>query len=74
MQSHSLDRWLRSLSRPQQERRVTFWEPEVEPDPEDSWRQENTHPPGRPVAYANAESRGNYTLEPSIKDIETWLD
>ena len=39
-----------------------------------SQRQENTHPPGRPVAYPNAESRGNYPLEPSIKDVETWLD
>ena len=24
--------------------------------------------------YLNAESRGNYLLEPSIKDVETWLD
>ena len=35
LQSRSLDRWSRSLSRPQQERRVTFWELEVEPDPEE---------------------------------------
>ena len=39
-----------------------------------SQRQENTHPPGRPVAYPNAKSRGNYPLEPSIKDVETWRD
>ena len=26
------------------------------------------------MAYPNARSRGNYLLEPSIKDIETWLD
>ena len=30
--------------------------------------------PWGPVAYPNAESRGNYLLEPSIKDVETWLD
>ena len=53
-QSWSLDRLSRSLSRTWQERRVTFWEPEVEPDPE--------------------ESRESYLPEPSIKDIETWLD
>ena len=35
-QSHSLDRWLRSPSRSQQGRRVTFWEPEAEPDPKES--------------------------------------
>ena len=73
-QSHSLDRWVRSPGRPWQERRVTFQELEVELDPEDSQRQENTHPPGRPVAYPNAKSRGNYLSEPSIKDVETWLD
>ena len=79
-------------------RRVTFWEPEVEPDPVErsyrgvlgqsskmfpasgdrvllsSQRQENMHPPGRPVAYPNAKSSSNYPLEPSIKDVETWLD
>ena len=33
--SQSLDRWPRSPDRPWQERRVTFWEPEVEPDPEE---------------------------------------
>ena len=32
-QSLSLDRCLRSPSRHRAERRVTFWEPEVEPDP-----------------------------------------
>ena len=42
LQSHSLDRWPRSPSRPQQERRVTFWEPEVEPDPEES---RDSYPP-----------------------------
>ena len=96
--SHSWDIRPRSCSRPWQERRVTFWEPEVEPDSEErpyrgglghsskmflesgdrvllsSQRQENTCPPGRPVAYPNAESRGNYHLEPAIKDVETWLD
>ena len=35
LQSQSLDRWSRSLNRPWQERRVTFWEPEVELDPEE---------------------------------------
>ena len=30
--------------------------------------------PGGSLAYPNAKSRGNYLLEPSIKDIETWLD
>ena len=54
LQSHSLDRWLRSPSRSHQERRVTFQELEVEPDPEES---EESYPP-----------------EPSIMDIETWLD
>ena len=39
-----------------------------------SQRQENTCPPGRLVAYLNTESRGNYPSEPSIKDVETWLD
>ena len=73
-QSHSLDRCLRSPSRPWQERRVTFWESEVEPDPKDSQRQENTCPPGGSLAYPNAGSRGNYLLDPSIKDIKTWLD
>ena len=33
--SQSLDRWPRSWSRPWQERRVTFWELEVELDPEE---------------------------------------
>ena len=49
-------------------------ETEVEPDPQDSQRQENTHPPGGSLAYPNVGSRGNYLLEPSIKDIKTWLD
>ena len=35
LHSRSLDRKLRSMSRPQQERRVTFQELEVEPDPEE---------------------------------------
>ena len=35
-------------------RRVTFWEPEVEPDPKGG--------------------EENYPLEPSILDIEMWLD
>ena len=35
-QSCSVDRRLRSPSRSQPEKRVTFWEPEVEPDPEES--------------------------------------
>ena len=26
------------------------------------------------MAYPNAEGRGNYHLEPSIEDVETWLD
>ena len=26
------------------------------------------------MAYQNAKGRGNYPLEPSIKDVETWLD
>ena len=39
-----------------------------------SQRQENTHPPVRPLAYPNAESRGNCPSELSIRDIETWLD
>ena len=33
---------------------MTFWEPEVEPDPK--------------------EGGENYPLEPSIVDVETWLD
>ena len=36
LQSHSLDRRSRSPSRSQSERRVTFWELEAEPDPEES--------------------------------------
>ena len=40
--SCSLDRWLRSPSRSQKGRRVTFWEPEVEPDPEEG---EENYPP-----------------------------
>ena len=48
------NRWLRSPSRSWQGRRVTFWEPEVEPDPE--------------------EGEENYPLEPSIVDVEMWLD
>ena len=98
LQSQSLDRQPRSLRRPWQERRVTFWEPEVEPDPEEgsyrgalgcssriflensgrvppsAQRQETAHPPGRPTACQDAKGRGNYPMEPSIKDIETWLD
>ena len=54
LQSHSLDRQLRSPSRSWQERRVTFWELEVEPDPE--------------------EGGESYPPEPSIIDVETWLD
>ena len=54
LQSHSLDRWPRSPSRSWQERRVTFWEPEVEPDPK--------------------EGRESYPPEPSIIDVEIWLD
>ena len=26
------------------------------------------------MAWQDAESRGNYLSEPSIKDVETWLD
>ena len=53
-QSHSLDRRPRSPSSSWPERRVTFWELEVEPDPKESMK--------------------SYPQEPSIKDIETWLD
>ena len=53
-QSQSLDRWSRSLSRTWQERRVTFQEPKVKPDPK--------------------ESGESCSPEPSIKDIESWLD
>ena len=42
-------------------------------DAPSSQRQENTHPPGRPVTYLIDKSRGNYPSEPSIKDVETWL-
>ena len=90
LHSRSLDRWPRSPSRPQQERRVTFWELEVELDPEErpyrevlgqssrmfpesgdrvlpsSQRQENAHPPGRPMAYPNAVSMGNYPQIPPL--------
>ena len=86
------------MSRPQQERRVTFWELEVELDPEEgpcrgalgcslrifsesnggvplsAQRQETAHPLGRPMACHDAKGRGNYPSEPSIKDVETWLD
>ena len=31
-------------------------------------------PSGRSMAYQDAEGRGNYPSEPSIKDVETWLD
>ena len=44
LQSHSLDGWLRSPSRPWQEKRVTFWELEVKPDPEES---RESYPPSR---------------------------
>ena len=53
-QSQPLDRQSRSLSRTWQERRVTFQELGVKPNPE--------------------ERRESYPPEPSIKDIETWLD
>ena len=53
-QNHSSDRKLRSPSGSRQGSRVTFQEPEVEPDPE--------------------EGRGNYLLQPSILDVESWLD
>ena len=36
--------------------------------------QETAHPPGRPMACQNAEGKGYYPSEPSIKDVETWLD
>ena len=96
--SQSLERHPRSLSRHRQERRVTFWELEVELDPEEGpyrgalghssrifpedsgWvlpsaqRQETACPLGRPMAYQDAKGRGNYPSEPSIKDVETWLD
>ena len=97
-QSWSLDRPLRFPRCHQQVRRVTFWEPEVELDPEEgpyrealghssrifledsgrvppsAQRQETACPPGRPMACQDAEGKGNYPLEPSIKDVETWLD
>ena len=50
----TLDGQLRSPSRSQQGRRVTFWELEVELDPK--------------------EGGENYPPEPSIVDVETWLD
>ena len=37
-------------------------------------RQETAHPLGRPMACQDAKGRGNYPLEPSIQDVETWLD
>ena len=98
LQSQSLGRQLRSPSRPQQERRVTFQELEVEPNPKErpyrrvlgqsskmflesgdgvllsSQRQENTCPPGRPVAYPNAESRGNYPHNPLSRMLKPgWI-
>ena len=39
-----------------------------------SLRQGSTCPQGRPMAYQNTESRESYPSEPSIRDIETWLD
>ena len=97
-QSQSLDRCPRSPSRHRLERRVTFWEPEVEPDPserpyrgpqgcsfgihpEDSngvppfaQRQETVCPPEMPIAYPDIGGRGNYPPEPSIRNIEVWLN
>ena len=90
--SQSLDICLRSPSRHQQERRVTFWDPEVELDPEalgcslriflengdgvllSTQGQDTVHPLGRPMAYQDGKGRENYPSEPSIKDVETWLD
>ena len=54
LQGLSLDRWPRSPSRSWQERRVTFWELEVEPNTKEGWE--------------------SYPPEPSIIDVETWLD
>ena len=89
--SQSLDRHPRSSSRYWLDRRVTFWELEIEPDPSErhsfeihpecsngapllAWRQETVHPPETPMVYPDAGGREDYLPEPSIKDIETWLD
>ena len=53
-QSGSQSRWLRSPSGPPPGRRVTFREPEVEPNSE--------------------ESMENYSSEPSVSDVEMWLE
>ena len=47
VQSHFLDRRLRSPSRSQSERRVTFQELEVEPDPKESRESYPQSPPSR---------------------------
>ena len=36
--------------------------------------QETVCPPRRTMAYQDGEGRENYPLEPSITDVETWLD
>ena len=53
-QSASWSRWPRSPDRPPPGRRVTFREPEVEPNPE--------------------EGVEDYSLEPPVSDVETWLE
>ena len=94
--SQSLDRHLRSLSQHRLERRVTFWEPEVELDPserpiedpgdvllEHTWlTMESPHSPEGRRQYISMRcpyptqtlAVGGYPPEPSIKNIEVWLD
>ena len=96
--SQSFHRHPRSLSRHRLERRVTFWEPEVELDPsERPYRGPQGHSFGihledsngvspftqrqgtvctlkMPLAYPDLEVGGDYPPEPSIRNIEVWLD
>ena len=37
-------------------------------------RQETVHPPEMPIAYPDIGGRRNYLPEPSIRNIEVWLD
>ena len=61
-QSQSLDREPKSLSGPQQGRRVTFWEPEIKPDPEE-------RPCGRPSSGIFPESGDGVLPAPQGKEV-----
>ena len=39
-----------------------------------TWRQETVHPPEMPIAYPDIGGAGGYPHEPSIRNIEVWLD